>query len=760
MKKKSAIFNSIRAKNKAVRVIKISDSITVRFKADAGTDDPAEVMLYDQIGKDYWSGQGITASDFKNALKEVKGRSLMIRVNSLGGDVFEGMAIKALLDEWPQTVTCKIDGIAASTASFIPMGCDKIIMAKGSQMFVHDAWGVCQGNAADMEKVASQLDSTSDLIASMYADRNGKTVAKMRGMMQDESLMTATECKELGLCDEISTDAAVRNFTDEEISGMKAKLQTLHAVTNSASDKTQAGQTNKQKPQDNVTLVMNKTRMLALLKKRGITPKDNATDEELAALIEALPAETANGAGTVLAPANAAEVETLRKQVDGLTKINDIARRQSITARVEKLIGDDKLAAGTKDSVIDAAMKDETVLEIFDKQPSKAPGTQNLDAPTVELTGEGFKDVQNFILENGPRFSARMCPLNALNPNRTAPVGSIIQVSGKVLHEKAVLVANAIAKHRNMLVQMFNTNTIDAELQRTVILSDLVRAYAVRLLPLTAFAKTFQSVPLEGTDKVAVPYFALQTVASTDWVAATGYVAQDTAQSVRDVTVNKRKYQAMAFTSQELRRQPYQNWQQLAIMNAQKLGVDVNADVLSIITAANYGASVKAVPGAAFSGDDISDLYGSATDLNWPDEGRSLVLTTAYKVGLLKDPTFKGYLSAGTTDALRKAQIQEAYGFEDIYTVPTANLPTNAQNLTGFMCHRAAALVATAPIMPGPAVRALMVQYDLVIDPVNNIALEYKLMGDSQKDKTIEVVEANYGYGLGVAAALARITSQ
>src|SRR5262245_57713934 len=113
----------------------------------------------------------------------------------------------------------------------------------------------------------------------------------------------------------------------------------------------------------------------------------------------------------------------------------------------------------------------------------------------------------------------------------------------------------------------------------------------------------------------------------------------------------------------------------LMIQKANRLGVLIFTDIISrVVNAANFGAAVKSVAAPLFSGDDIADLSENATSRNWPVGGRSLVLDHTYKTSLLKDPTYKQYLSYGSTDPLRKALIQEAYGFEGIHTVP--NLST------------------------------------------------------------------------------------
>lgn len=740
---------------------------TIRVQWNARAEaEPVEVLVYDTIGSDPWGDGGLTAEDFKNALGEIpKDRALHIRVNSRGGDVHEGMAMRNALSQWPKNVITTIDGIAASTSSwaFSPnREGDEVRAPRNSQVFIHDAISFGFGNAGDMRKAADNLEKTSDQIAQMYADKTGNSKEAMRQLMKDETLLTGEEAEEMGLVDTLTDGKAVRNFKPSEFVDMQNQLKAFYNSIAEQGD-------NKTKNQ-NKELTMKK-KLIALLNKHGVTQLNgvdisatmteaqlNAVNEEqleaaLSALLEKKKTEAENATPAKQSNATSEDLAALRKTIEGLTEANNAAKKLRITSEVETLIANDQVPSSLKEKAIARAMTDEAYLDELRALPAKPPGAEPLSASNLEVVGEAFNDIQKGILDNGCRFIRNFIGVGGAGRGVDAKTANEIATRSKA---SAILVR----KHWDKLVAMFNTNTIDSELQRTVILSELLRAFATRLLPLRAFCSTFSNVPLEGTDKVAVPYFALQTAASTDWNATNGYVTGDTAQSMKEVTINKRKYQAMAFTSSELRRQPYQNWQQLALMNAEKLGVDVNADVLSIVTLANYGASVKAVAAQSFSGDDVADLFGSATDLNWPETGRSLVLTTGYKVALLKDPGFKYSLNYGDNDPVRKAAIKSAYGFEDIYCVPTANLPANAQNLRGFINHLSAALVATAPIMPTPEVRALMTQYDVVVDPINGIAIEYRRMGDSMKDKTVEVVECNYGYAAGIATALARITSQ
>lgn len=165
---------------------------------NAASQDEAEVMLYDEVGGWY----GATADQFIADLRGVTAPNLRVRVNSPGGSVFEGIAIANALRSHPANVTIQVDGIAASIASVIAMAGDRIEMAPNTMLMIHDASGVCLGNASDMEEMAELLDLISDNIADAYAARAGGTRDEWRARMRAETWYLPEDAVENGLADE------------------------------------------------------------------------------------------------------------------------------------------------------------------------------------------------------------------------------------------------------------------------------------------------------------------------------------------------------------------------------------------------------------------------------------------------------------------------------------------------------------------------------------------------------------------------------
>jgi len=165
---------------------------------NATDSDEAEVMLYDEIGG--WFGR--TADDLIAELRGITAPRMRVRINSPGGSVFEGIAIANALRAHPASVTVQVDSIAASIASVIAMAGDRIEMAPNSMLMIHDASGLCMGNASDMEEMAELLDLISDNIADAYASRAGGTREQWRDRMRAETWYLPDDAVDNGLADE------------------------------------------------------------------------------------------------------------------------------------------------------------------------------------------------------------------------------------------------------------------------------------------------------------------------------------------------------------------------------------------------------------------------------------------------------------------------------------------------------------------------------------------------------------------------------
>ena len=126
------------------------------------TGKTAEILLYGYIGnwKDTNSKQFI--SDLKKL--EATNEIINVRINSGGGDVFDGITIYNALKNSSSTIHVYIDGLAASMASVIALAGSKIFMSRYAQLMVHRVSGSANGDA---EKLRETADLMTELETSL-----------------------------------------------------------------------------------------------------------------------------------------------------------------------------------------------------------------------------------------------------------------------------------------------------------------------------------------------------------------------------------------------------------------------------------------------------------------------------------------------------------------------------------------------------------------------------------------------------------------
>ena len=297
--------------------------------------------------------------------------------------------------------------------------------------------------------------------------------------------------------------------------------------------------------------------------------------------------------------------------------------------------------------------------------------------------------------------------------------------------------------------------TISSELKLNVVLDSALVALREALLPLNSFSTVYNSVPLQGTDKIAVPFFPLATDATSDFNGT--YSFSDTnAINSREITVNKRKYQALSFTSSELARQPYFNPEQLGFLKGRKLAEDILRDVLGVVTLANYGAAIHTGVSSSFDSDDLITMKTALDQAKWAKSSRVMILDNAYEGALLKDASIKNAAAVGSSSAIQNGRLPQIAGFD---VIGTNLIPGNSQNLVGMVALPEAILVAFSPVAPSPGVRNNLTAYEVAVDPETGLTIEYRSWGDPETDTEKSVIEVNYGFALGHAAALKRIVS-
>ena len=166
----------------------------------------AEVLLYEDIGG--WFG--ITADSFIKEIKSLKDVSeINLRINSNGGNVFDGVAIYNYLKSHQAKITVDVDGLAASIASIIAMAGDEIRMADNAWLMIHDPWIVTGGTADELRKTADTMEGIRGSLLDTYMKRATTDRDTVSDMMTEETWLNAADAVEHGLADSVTDELRV-----------------------------------------------------------------------------------------------------------------------------------------------------------------------------------------------------------------------------------------------------------------------------------------------------------------------------------------------------------------------------------------------------------------------------------------------------------------------------------------------------------------------------------------------------------------------
>ncbi|MFS1033388.1 head maturation protease, ClpP-related [Enterococcus casseliflavus] len=168
----------------------------------------ATIYIYGDITDENYSESDVSALSFRNELSAIPSVSeIEVRVQSYGGSVFSGVAIYNMLKNHKALVTVYIDGVACSIATVIAMAGNKIIMPSNSMMMIHNPMSsLSYGNSNELRKMADTLDKIRESSIDAYLSKsNGKiTREKLIELLDEETWLSAEECKNYGFCDEVT----------------------------------------------------------------------------------------------------------------------------------------------------------------------------------------------------------------------------------------------------------------------------------------------------------------------------------------------------------------------------------------------------------------------------------------------------------------------------------------------------------------------------------------------------------------------------
>jgi len=278
----------------------------------------------------------------------------------------------------------------------------------------------------------------------------------------------------------------------------------------------------------------------------------------------------------------------------------------------------------------------------------------------------------------------------------------------------------------------------------------VLNAFRAAIAPFNAFCRNFSAEAVQRGDKIKVLSVPAQDAAA-DFAGT--YTVQDADAEGKDITINKHKFVSWGLTDTEIATMPLVQIETFFTQKGYQLAKAVLQDVLSAVTASNFGTAAFTGAASGFDSDDVIDIAGACDTALMPDAMRSLILSGAYATALLKDSSVKGADSFNSDDPIKRGIVGNLVGFD---VMKSQLIPGNSENLVGMAVYPDAMLVAMRYLEPQDEGQLLSSE---PVTEEGGITLGYRRWYNPSTGQNISVMECNYGYAVGNGSSLKRLVS-
>ena len=270
------------------------------------------------------------------------------------------------------------------------------------------------------------------------------------------------------------------------------------------------------------------------------------------------------------------------------------------------------------------------------------------------------------------------------------------------------------------------------------------------LTPLRAFSTNFSPEPADKLDTVRVPVIGAPSQSSD--FAGNYTLNADSTITVVPVVLNRHKYKTVHVTAREAAETALPILDNLVMSAVKQLAEDVLKDILSEITAANFGA--PAIP--PFAATDFTyrktlEIREACSAVKMPLTDRALILDDAYYTNILTDDVVnKSFILPLATPGVIEAQLRRIAGFE---VFPSTILPDNGEDLVGFAAHPSGMAIAMRYLVP-------VAEYEeagAVTDPETGLTFGYLRYTETSSNRIFVTVECLYGFRAAMSQGIRRL---
>lgn len=184
------------------------------FNIQHTNDGALTIYLYGEIG-DYADVR--CAQVAAELMAAAPGARINVRINSIGGEVYSGIAIYNAVLGSRGDVRIYVDGVAASMAGVIALCGRPVEMSRYARLMLHSVSGGCYGNRQELQRCLEEIGALEDSLADIIGRRLNLPADAVKAKYFDgrDHWMTAQEALAGGFVDGIY-DSEVREGEPEK----------------------------------------------------------------------------------------------------------------------------------------------------------------------------------------------------------------------------------------------------------------------------------------------------------------------------------------------------------------------------------------------------------------------------------------------------------------------------------------------------------------------------------------------------------------
>lgn len=706
--------------------------------------DRAVITLSGSIGKSWWDDSGITAKEFDNELNAIPaGKKILLRVNSEGGSIKEGLGIYDSIAARRDDITARNIGYALSIASVFPLAAARVESPDHAIWMSHEGWMSASGNKRDMRKNAEMLETHDKVMAGIYAKRTGKSPDYWHAKMEAETWFTGAEAIESGLADASGDDeaepaaserrpifaeylAACKNIPSNIFNSLcpsliqgeanRAQLDKLAAIFGQAINPLSAAQTGGQHRNTQPTGTNMKKTIVALLIAAGIEASESETDAQLQTKLEQLQASKLQKDSSA---GNLEEMKALRAEMA-------LFRRTQMENRLNTYVDTQRCTkAEAKIFLATALLGAEQEKEVFAALDERAPAGSNggdhagvfieMTEASGPVTNQNGVQGSNIIPELDNIFTAHKEPAGA-NAEQKAIVAAARYQAMKA--EWPRLLKAAFRKDNG---QVMAANTFSATVTTNFLIAGAIQKLSGRFAAANLFARDAEQDPFKP---LAAGIRKFNTTATDGTQVQSNPTDFEALGAGGDSTID-----AITITPTQqvsgghLTNAQLQSGFRVADIIEKKL-IDLAAKVTQVLTApitvANFttNAALVSAP-AAFSFSDLATLQGQLKKTLV----KNLILDGEYLARISNTPGF--FQTAGNvgTSTGSGSGAWRAFGWDNIAL--NTDWSGAGANVRGFACGQdAIGFISGLPLTPPEGIPGNIANVGTVMLPDVNIGIQ------------------------------------